>query len=68
MANLGALCLALVAALWLRYTARRGFDIPHDKRGSAKGAPSIFPCMFPLLGSLPIMYLWKPRDFVLDPK
>lgn len=68
MANAGALSLLLVAALWLRYTTGRGFDIPSGKIGGAKGVPSMFPCIFPLLGSLPIMYLWKPIDFVLDPK
>lgn len=68
MANAGALFLLLVAVLWLRYTIGPGCNIPNGKSGGAKGVPSIFPCVFPLLGSLPIMYLLKPRDFVLDPK
>lgn len=68
MAKLGALSLVLIAALWLRWTIRRGTLVTHNKSGSAKGVPTTFPCILPLLGNLPIIYLWKPRDFVSDPK
>lgn len=68
MVKLGALSLVLIAALWLRWTTRRGTFVTHDKSGDAKAVPSTFPCNLPLLGNLPIIYLWKPRDFVSDPK
>lgn len=67
-ANLGAPSLLLMAALWLWYITRRGTFVTHNKSGDANGVPSTFPCIFPLLGSLPIIYLWKPRAFVSDPK
>lgn len=68
MANLGALSLVLFAALWLWRLTRRGAFATHNKSGGVKGVPSTFPYIFPLLGNLPIIYLWKPRDFVSDPK
>lgn len=68
VANLGALSLLLVVALWRRYTARRDDFIARNKRENSKGTPSTFPYVFPLVGSLPIKYLWKPRAFVLDQK
>lgn len=57
-----AIAALLAALLWRRYTARR------DKfeNQTKKGTPGTFPHIFPLLGSLPVSYLWKPRDFVLD--
>lgn len=67
-ATLGAPFLLLVTLLWLRYTTMRDTFDTHNKRGETKGAPSTFPYVFPLLGSLPLMYLWKPRDFVLNPR
>lgn len=67
-ANLGAFSLLLLAVLWLRYITRRDSFDKYNKRGDAKGVPQTFPYVFPLLGSLPFTYLWKPRDFVLDPK
>lgn len=67
-ANLGALFLLLSTLLWFRYTTRRDDFDAHDKRGDAKGVPRAFPYVFPLLGSLPLRYLWKPRDFVLNPR
>lgn len=66
VANLVALALCLVVALWRRYTARRDSFIGRDKVKNAKGAPSTFPYVFPLVGSLPISYLWGPKDFVLN--
>lgn len=66
--NLGALSLLLVAALWRRYTAKRDRFVVHDKREDSRGTPSTFPHVFPLLGTLPIAYLWRPRSFVLDRK
>lgn len=69
VAKLGALSVLLIAALWVRLATGRGTFVTHNnKRGDAKGVPSTFPCIFPLLGSLPIIYLWKPREFVSDPK
>lgn len=69
VAKLGALSVLLIAALWVRLTTRRGTTfVTHNKRGDVKGVPLTFPCIFPLLGSLPIIYLWKPREFVSDPK
>lgn len=57
-----AIAALLVAFLWRRYAAR------HDEfeNQTKKGHPGTFSYVFPLLGSLPISYLWKPRDFVLD--
>ncbi|KAI3331580.1 cytochrome P450 [Xylariaceae sp. AK1471] len=67
-ANLGALSLLLIAALWCWYTARRGNSASYKNRdNSNKGVPLTFPYIFPLLGSLPINYLWNPRSFVLNP-
>ncbi|KAI2463060.1 cytochrome P450 [Annulohypoxylon bovei var. microspora] len=66
-ANLGAAALLLIAALWFRYAARRDKFMVYEKRDDAKGAPSTFPYIFPLLGSLPVAYLWNPRAFVLNP-
>ncbi|KAI0838408.1 cytochrome P450 [Hypoxylon sp. FL0890] len=66
-ANLGALSLLFIAILWRWYAVRRDRFIAHGKRGDVKGAPLTFPYVFPLLGSLPIMYLWDPRAFVLNP-
>ncbi|TGJ86045.1 hypothetical protein E0Z10_g2699 [Xylaria hypoxylon] len=67
VANLRALSLPLIAALWYWYTIRRSNFIANSKLGNAKGVPLTFPYVFPLLGSLPIAYLWKPRAFVLNP-
>lgn len=67
-ANLGVMSLLIITALWFGYTTIRGTWATHSKSDGTKGVPSTFPCVFPLLGSLPIIYLWKPRDFVLDPK
>lgn len=64
--NLATLCLLLTAALWSRYTARRDNFLSQEKHENAKGVPSMFPYIFPLLGSLPITYLWKPKAFVLN--
>ncbi|KAI1139121.1 cytochrome P450 [Hypoxylon sp. FL0543] len=64
--NLG-LCLLLIAALWHWYTASRDRFITYKKRDNAKGVPLTFPYVFPLLGCLPIAYLWNPRAFVLNP-
>ncbi|KAI1370593.1 cytochrome P450 [Hypoxylon crocopeplum] len=65
--NLVALSLLLISALWLRYTARRDSFIAYEKRVNGKDAPLTFPHVFPILGSLPITYLWNPRGFVLNP-
>lgn len=67
-ANLGALSILLIAVLWRRYTTKRDGFVAQDKRDDAKGPPWTFPYVFPLLGSLPIAYLWDPRAFVLDRK
>ena len=68
MANLAAFFLFLLAVLWRRYTAKCNAFIAYKKRDSARGTPFTFPYAFPLLGSLPIAYLWNPRDFVLNPR
>ncbi|KAK7753016.1 hypothetical protein SLS62_004965 [Diatrype stigma] len=65
--NLGALSLLLIAVLWRRYTAQRDSFAAYKKHGNAQCAPLTFPYFFPLLGSLPITYLWKPRAFVSAP-
>lgn len=62
------LFLILVAVLWLRYTASRAKFVASNERNNAKGVPPTFPYVFPLLGNLPVLYLWKPRAFVLDKK
>lgn len=57
-----AIAALLVALLWRRYAARRD----EFENQTKSGAPGTFPHIFPLLGSLPVSYLWNPRDFVLD--
>ncbi len=66
--GLGGLSLLLIAALWLRYAAVLDSFMVYKKRENAKGVPLVFPYVFPFLGSLPITYLWRPRDFVLSQK
>lgn len=66
--NLSALSLLLVAGLWRWYVARRDRFIAYQKRDDARGIPLTFPYVFPLLGSLPITYIWNPRAFVLNPE
>ncbi|KAI0101467.1 cytochrome P450 [Hypoxylon sp. NC0597] len=66
-ANLGAFSLLVIAALWCWYAARYDSSKAHKKPSNAKCIPTTFPYVFPLLGSLPIAYLWNPRAFVLDP-
>ncbi|KAI8622926.1 cytochrome P450 [Xylariaceae sp. FL1651] len=65
-ANLMALSLLLIAVLWRWYTIRRDNFIACQKRDAAQSIPLNFPYIFPLLGSLPVTYMWKPRDFVLS--
>ncbi|KAI0850264.1 cytochrome P450 [Daldinia vernicosa] len=67
-ANLLAVCLLLITVLWRRYAAKHASLVAYEKRDDVKGIPSTFPYVFPLLGNLPIMYLWNPKDFVLNPK
>lgn len=68
-ANLSALSLLLAAGLWRQYTARRdGFLVLNKRDTTGQRVPPTFPYFFPLLGTLPITYLWKPRAFVLDRK
>ncbi|KAI0402150.1 cytochrome P450 [Xylaria palmicola] len=62
--DLGALCLLLILG-W--HIAKRDILGAHQQRSRPLSNPSTFPSVFPLLGSLPIAYLWKPRDFVLSP-
>ncbi|KUJ06800.1 cytochrome P450 [Mollisia scopiformis] len=65
--HLGALFLLLIAALWHRYAANRRSFTAYTKRENNKGVvPLTFPYIFPLLGSLPVAYLWNPRAFVLS--
>ncbi|PSR84021.1 cytochrome P450 [Coniella lustricola] len=66
-ANLGALFILLIVVLWHRYVTKRDSFIAHNKRNSAEGTPWTFPYVFPLLRSLPLMYLWNPKSFVLNP-
>jgi hypothetical protein len=63
---LEAILLLLFAVLWLRYIASRDSFKAHRKRDNVQAPPLTFPYIFPLLGSLPITYLLRPRDFVLD--
>ncbi|KAI1759270.1 cytochrome P450 [Hypoxylon sp. FL1150] len=65
--SLGALLLVLSVALWRQYTARRESFVAYKKRENSKDAPLTFPYVVPLLGSLPIAYLWSPKAFVLNP-
>ncbi|KAI0451549.1 cytochrome P450 [Xylaria acuta] len=67
VANLGGLGLLLTAALWRWYTTSRDSFFARQKRDNAQGVPLTFPYIFPLLGSIPVTYLWKPRAFVLNP-
>lgn len=57
-----AIAALLIAILWRQYTTR----CDNFENQITKGTPETFPYVFPLLGSLPVSYLWKPRDFVLD--
>ncbi|OTA83033.1 hypothetical protein M434DRAFT_36900 [Hypoxylon sp. CO27-5] len=66
-ANLGAFSLIVIAALCRWYATRYDSSKGREKPGNAKGTPATFPYIFPLLGSLPIAYLWNPRAFVLNP-
>ncbi|KAI1384153.1 cytochrome P450 [Hypoxylon trugodes] len=65
--NLVALSFLLTSSLWLRYTFKRDHFLAYEKRANSKEAPFVFPHIFPILGSLPIAYLWDPRGFVLNP-
>jgi hypothetical protein len=67
-AHFGALALLLIAALWHRYATKRRHFLAYENLNEGKGAPLTFPYIFPLLGSLPVSYLWNPRAFVLDRK
>ncbi|KAF2112887.1 cytochrome P450 [Lophiotrema nucula] len=66
LTNLGPLLLLVFAALWIRYTIIYNQFLAYRKRDNAKASPLTFPYVFPLLGSLPLSYLWQPRGFVLD--
>ena len=66
--NLGAAALLLTVTLWLRYATQFGKLMTCEKRDTAKCNPPTFPYIFPLLGSLPVAYLWNPKAFVLNPK
>ncbi|KAH6646126.1 cytochrome P450 [Truncatella angustata] len=66
-ADLWALSLFLIAVLWYRYTAARNKFSSYEKRDNANSYPLTFPYVFPVLGTLPISYLWRPRAFVLNP-
>ncbi|CAG8951630.1 hypothetical protein HYFRA_00005430 [Hymenoscyphus fraxineus] len=69
--HLGAVLLFLVAVLWLRYVlgnkARFVAQCKNHDKGKIVEAPLTFPYIVPLLGSVPISYLWNPRGFVLNP-
>ncbi|KAI1646874.1 cytochrome P450 [Daldinia loculata] len=67
-ANLLAFCLLFITVLWRRYATKHARLVAYEKRDDVKGIPSTFPHVFPFLGSLPIMYLRSPKDFVLNPK
>ena len=64
--NLAVLLLFLLVVLWRHYTLKYNAFAACQKVDNTRGAPLTFPYVFPLLGSLPIAYLWKPRDFVLN--
>ncbi|KAI1179675.1 cytochrome P450 [Nemania sp. FL0916] len=66
IAELGAFSLLLIAGLWRWYTARRDKFLRYQKRDDIQATPLTFPYFIPLLGSLPITYLWKPKAFVLS--
>ncbi|KAK3984617.1 cytochrome P450 [Cladorrhinum sp. PSN332] len=68
-----SLFVLLLAALWFRYrTTFHNFatQIPpkrHSSRGGdGQNIPPTFPYFFPILGTLPLAYLWRPRDLVLS--
>lgn len=65
-ADWGSLVATLVAIiLWRRYAIKRDSYAGYNEKNAGNGAPPTFPYVFPFLGTLPISYLWKPRDFVL---
>ncbi|KAI1825086.1 cytochrome P450 [Xylaria intraflava] len=60
--NLGTLCLLIaIAAILLQQLSNATAQKKHG------GVPATFPHAIPFLGSLPIAYLWKPKDYVLNP-
>lgn len=65
--NWGSLAATLIAIiLWRRYAIRRDSYAGQNESNTANGIPPTFPYLFPFLGTLPIAYLWKPRDLVLS--
>ncbi|KAI0160102.1 cytochrome P450 [Xylariaceae sp. FL1272] len=67
-ANLGALILTLAIILWRRYTINHSdYAISQTHTPYQPTAPSTFPYIFPLMGSLPLIYLVDPLSLVLNP-
>ncbi|CAG8975898.1 hypothetical protein HYALB_00006515 [Hymenoscyphus albidus] len=68
--HLGAVLLFLVAVLWLRYVLgnkpRFVAQCKNHDKGKIVEAPLTFPYIVPLLGSVPISYLWNPKGYVLN--
>ncbi|KAI1878967.1 hypothetical protein JX265_003144 [Neoarthrinium moseri] len=64
--NPGTFCFLLVVVLWLRYAAALNNFKAYEKQRGAQGIPLAFPYVFPLLGNLPLPYLWRPKAFILN--
>ncbi|KAJ4423350.1 hypothetical protein N0V82_001953 [Gnomoniopsis sp. IMI 355080] len=62
-----SLALLLLAIFWYNYTTKRDEFAAHSRHdGAGQRTPPTFPYFFPLLGTLPMAYLWNPKSFLLD--
>lgn len=66
--NGAALVIFIIALLVLRYNASRNRYNAAKRRDIAKAKPPTVPYVVPLLGTVPLGYIWDPIKFVLDPK
>lgn len=66
--RLVSLSLLLIATLWFPYSAKHNRFWTYRKPDNAKAVPPTFPYFLPLLGCLPVKYLWSPREFVSCPE
>ncbi|CAI6338089.1 unnamed protein product [Periconia digitata] len=64
--SLALILVFLITVFWLRFRHKHRTFLAHSKRDGIKIIPPTFPYAFPLLGSLPVAYLWKPKAVVLD--
>ncbi|KAI1342556.1 cytochrome P450 [Xylariaceae sp. FL0016] len=65
--NLAVLSLVVITICWHRYLSARAQFTKVQNPSDVGSVPPTFPHVFPLLGSLPLDYLWSPKEFVLNP-